>query len=687
MKLFYACSALFLTTLSLDVSAQARPAKRPHHPGHTPQQVIAEARGGGPANDLCADAPLHALSVGVPSVITGTNEGATLDDPALTDTEGNEFPAVWESISVPSCMDVTVSYCGSEFSGTVFTGMFTTCEYDGIVRAFSDEDTSCPDGFFTITYRRVPAGTYLIPVPLDPNGAPGAYTITVLGEACSDAPVANDECGGGVDLTPGSTCSGTTVDVTGASQSIPAATCNDFTGTADDDVWFSFEATATSMRVSAEGSNGYDPVLELFEGDCNGLQSIGCADLSLDAGTETLQVTELTVGSTYYARVYDWYVGLPTTTEVSLCVVEVPEVATNDDCPGTLVIMGSTCEPTLGTVAGATESIPAIVCNDFEGSADDDVWHSFVATSENVIVAAQGGTDFDMVLELLSGPCGSPTSLACSDTSVVNEVEQLNYSGLTVGATYYVRIYSYDDAAVTDPTYQMCVVGVEAPANDLCANAIEIDVNEPMECPDASIIGSNAFAEVSTGDPDCDASADGYQDVWYSFNSLGNTTITFELTNFSMEDAGVEILDGCAGTSIFCDFGANVVNGPVDFDVDANTDYVIRVYSNNEFGAGGDFGLCLSAVLSTAVKEVRTQTWSVFPNPNNGRFQISNAGDAVNGTVELFDATGRLVVAERMVLPAGGVHTLDQTGRLAPGTYSVRITNGDTRTEQRIMVR
>jgi hypothetical protein len=685
MKLFYACSALILSALTLDASAQARPAKRVvRHGQHT---IVAggELRGGGPANDVCTDAPSHALAIGVPTVITGTNEGATLDDPPLTDNDQNEFPAVWESITVPSCMDITLSYCGSEFEGTVFTGLFTDCDFTGIVRAFSTETTTCPDGFFTMTYRRIPAGTYLIPVALDPAGTAGAYTISVLGMACSDPAVANDECAGGVELTPGSSCNEVTADVTGATQSMPAATCNGFTGTADEDVWFSFEATSTTAQISVQASEGFDAVLEVFEGSCAELESLGCADETLDGGVETTQVTDLVVGNTYYARVYDWYVGLPPTTEISVCVVEIPDVATNDDCPGTSLTMGATCVPTSGTVAGATQSIPAIICNNFQGSADDDVWHSFVATSTNVVVAALGGTDFDMVLELLSGPCGSPTSLACSDTSVANEIEELVYGGLTVGTTYYVRIYSYDEGPLTDPTYQVCVVGVEPPANDRCADAIVVDVNEPMECPAASVMGSNAFAEVSTDDPECDASTVGYQDVWYSFNSLGNSSITFELTNISMSDAGVEILAGCGGTSVFCDLGEGV-DGPIDVDVDPNTDYLVRVYSNSQFGEGGDFGLCVSGAISTAVIGTEATTWKVFPNPNNGTFQISNAGEAMNGTVQLFDATGRLVVTERVVLPAGGIQTLDHAGHLAPGTYSLRMIHGDVRTEQRVLV-
>lgn len=683
MKLFYACSALILSTAALDASAQMLPAKRVV--AHA-QSVNAVARGGGPINDVCANAAEYPLSAGNAVVISGDNTGATLDEPALTGTDGTEFPAVWEAIVVPSCMDLTISFCGSLYTGTTFTGLFTDCDFAGIVRPFGTETTSCPDGQFTVTYRRVPAGTYLVPVAADPEGTPGAYTITVLGTNCSDPSVGNDECDGGIDLAVGAGCVATTVDVTGATGSLAAATCNDFTGTSDEDVWFSFEATSTSVRVTAQGSEAYDAVLEIFEGDCNGLVSLGCADGSLDGGEESAQVSELEIGLTYYVRVYDYYVGLPASTEVSLCVVEVPSETNNDECPGTLLTMGEDCVPTLGTVAGATESLPGIVCNEFEGSADDDVWHSFVATAENVIVAAQGGTDFDMVLELLEGPCGNPTSIACADASVDNEVEQIVFSGLEVGVTYYVRLYSFDEVVVTDPIYQICVVAVEAPANEDCASAQEVDVLEPIECPDGSVVGNNGFAATTLDEPSCDTSTEGFKDVWYSFNSLANATVTVELTNISMTDVGMEVVDACGGDAVFCAFGDDVL-GPQDISVDPGTEYFVRVYSNLQYGDGGDFALCVSAALSTVVAEMESSTVSVFPNPNDGRFQVVNNGEAMDAIVELFDATGRVVMNERVVLPAGGIHSFDQAGRLAPGTYSLRMTNGDVRTEQRVLVR
>ncbi len=650
---------------------------------HAP--VVGVDRGGAPLNDVCADITPTPLIVDVDLVFTGDNTGATMDDPAVTAGPDNvETPAVWEAFTTTECMDVTISYCGSLFSGSVLTALFTDCDRTAIARAVDNGGLVCPDEQVIYSLRRLPPGTYYIPVIAIDGGTTGAYTIAVQGTACTEPAVPSDECDGSVLVLSGSSCSPVTTDVLGATESLPAAECSGFIGTADEDVWFSFVASTVSQQIQVQGSEGFDAVVELFEGTCGTLVSLGCVDGSLDGELEAALATDLTVGNTYFVRVYDWYVGLPNTTTVEVCVVEVPDVAVNDDCPGTLLVMGTECNATLGTVAGATQSEAPIECANFTGESDDDVWHSFVATATNVVIAAQGGTDFDMVLELLSGTCGSGNSLACADATLDNEVEQITFSGLTIGTTYYVRLYSFSDVVATDPAYSICIFGFAPPANDECAGAISIDVNAAAECPANATAGSNGLAGVSAGDPTCDESVDGYLDVWYAFNSLGNTSVTVDFVNVNMEDWGVVVTDACGSvTDVACEIGPDA---PFDVSVDPNTDYLVRVYSNLDFGVGGDFTLCLSGTISTGVDAaVPTTNWSVFPNPNDGRFQLVNGGASMNALVELFDATGRVVMTERTNMPSGTTRTFDQ--QLAPGTYALRITSGEERFDQRIMVR
>jgi len=78
---------------------------------------------------------------------------------------------------------------------------------------------------------------------------------------------------------------------------------------------------------------------------------------------------------------------------------------TNDNCSGAISLTPSadnTCNPTTGSTVGATQSQPGCT-----GTADDDVWYSFVATSTDHIITVTDGTLYDSVLQLFTGTCGS----------------------------------------------------------------------------------------------------------------------------------------------------------------------------------------------------------------------------------------------------------------------------------------
>lgn len=133
----------------------------------------------------------------------------------------------------------------------------------------------------------------------------------------------NDYCGNATALTVYSnTCGGTTSgDVNGATQSATPTTCDGFASANAFDVWYTFTATATSHTITVVPSSGLDAVVDLRTA-CPGT-TIDCQDAGGGEGaTEALQVTGLSIGTTYYVRVYD-YSGAgnaPTTTSFTICV-------------------------------------------------------------------------------------------------------------------------------------------------------------------------------------------------------------------------------------------------------------------------------------------------------------------------------------------------------------------------------
>ncbi|MGF1556443.1 T9SS type A sorting domain-containing protein [Paucihalobacter sp.] len=123
----------------------------------------------------------------------------------------------------------------------------------------------------------------------------------------------------------------------------------------------------------------------------------------------------------------------------------------NDLCAGALPVSvqgdvataaAAVYEP--GSVADtANTDIFGLACNGFTGNALDDVWFSFVAGSENVNITAD--TNFDAVLTLFSGDCDNLIQLDCADDDGAGAggIEEINATGLTIGDTYYFRVYFF----------------------------------------------------------------------------------------------------------------------------------------------------------------------------------------------------------------------------------------------------
>jgi subtilisin-like proprotein convertase family protein len=146
----------------------------------------------------------------------------------------------------------------------------------------------------------------------------------------------NDACEFAIPLTVGYTCNFTAGTSVGATQSLPASTCSDFTSSAANDVWYSFVALTNTHRVTVAGGPGFDAIVEARSGACNGT-SVACVDLTVGGQTEVLNLTGLTIGQTYLVRVYGWAGGTGT---FNICV----QAADCNGVYGGSAIPGSTCD-------------------------------------------------------------------------------------------------------------------------------------------------------------------------------------------------------------------------------------------------------------------------------------------------------------------------------------------------------
>lgn len=227
-------------------------------------------------------------------------------------------------------------------------------------------------------------------------------------------------------------------------------------GSADDDVWFRFTATNAQTSFRVTGGSDYDAVFEVWNAALN--TRLFCRDTSSAGATEQLAVTNLVNGTSYYVRVFHKGVGSGITGQFSLCIFATPLPPVNDNCSNAILLsVGASCSSTAGTsTLAATASAGIPVCTVTGTTPDDDVWYSFVSPNPVCSVTVQGAAGFNPVVQLFSGSCTNLQAIQCANTSGSGQSETIIASGLTLGATYYVRVYHAATGAGTGQ-FSICV--------------------------------------------------------------------------------------------------------------------------------------------------------------------------------------------------------------------------------------
>lgn len=362
-------------------------------------------------------------------------------------------------------------------------------------------------------------------------------------------------------------------------------------GTADDDVWYSFVANNSTQLISLNNIAGStsDLYFSVHSGSCG---SIGAALLCSDPENNT--ITGLTVGNTYYVRIYSYTSTTGQTSTFSLCISPPPTPPSNDNpCTATAAPVNavySCTTQTGGTLVGATSSTVGLgACF---GTADDDVWYSFVANNSTQYISLTNvaGSTTDLYHSVYAGSCGSPgAALVCSDPN------NSTLTGLTVGNTYFVRVYSYTSTSGQTTTFSLCInPPALPPANDNPCSATTVAVNSAAGTCTTQTAGTVMAATasgVSTGT--CSGTAD--DDVWFSFVA-NSTSMNININNVSgsTTDLYHSVYAGSCGSpgaALVCsDPNNSTING-----LTVGNTYYIRIYSyTSTSGQTTTFNLCLN---------------------------------------------------------------------------------------------
>ncbi len=213
--------------------------------------------------------------------------------------------------------------------------------------------------------------------------------------------------------------------------------------------------------VPSSGASGYN----LSIGSTSGASDILPVTDVLNVTTYSLSGLGLTNSTTYYVTLVPYNGAGPVIGCAVLPFTTRPVAVANDLCSGAIAITHETevpnaaaATPTAGTVINAFDTnTPATVCNAFTGNANDDVWYSFVASASDVTITYE--LNFDGVATLYSGSCGSLVYVQCADLTVTTApiVEEITVTGLTVGDTYYTRVYHYQSAQPANGNFNVKV--------------------------------------------------------------------------------------------------------------------------------------------------------------------------------------------------------------------------------------
>ncbi|MBD0822683.1 MopE-related protein [Aestuariibaculum marinum] len=354
----------------------------------------------------------------------------------------------------------------------------------------------------------------------------------------------------------------------------PVVTANDVTYKSDTRIDFKWSAPASSSPV------GYD-------------WEIGLNGFEVETGTEVIAGSTvapttndssgdvLTAGLTYqlYLRSDCGDGNTSAWLGPFTFVTNAVEPPVNDYCSGAISILEETgkaneteATPIAGDLnGGAGTDVDAETCNGSTGNARDDVWYSFLAQTQDINILVVPNASVDFIVTLYSGDCNGLSYISCSDDDSSTKNEQITYSNLNIGDTYYIRVYYFNTSISVDRTFNLKLWSSTATTDldsDGYADTVDCDdtnaaIYQPVmyyEDNDLDGYGSGIevmrceltpSAGVSTNNTDCDDtdSAINPDTLWYADgDGDGYGDINSTLTQCSKPDNYVSNSEDCDDT-------------------------------------------------------------------------------------------------------------------------------------------
>jgi len=409
---------------------------------------------------------------------------------------------------------------------------------------------------------------------------------------------ANDLCAGAIPITPspqGTGCGTATFNLPFTTDGTTDSGVPTVCSTPGNDHWFTWTATSLGLTFNSESPG--DPGIAVFANCTDAAAGTDIACLGTFAnGT----LSGWTMGQNLLIQIYDFN---GSSADVAFCLEEYtpPPAPGNNDCSSpTPVGVNSDLSCTItvsGTINAATASgEDETTCS---GTEDDDVWFSFVATATSheidLINVANGTTD--LYHSVWSGSCGALTNILCSDPN------SSTASGLTIGTTYLLRVYSWTSTSGQTTTFDVCIGTLPPPpANDACAGAISVSAGAAAASGSTAASTNVEGLTACSGGSTCGGGTGGIDfgaGLWFVYNSTGPEELTFD-TDGSDFDTEIQVFEGSCG-SLTC------------------------VGGDDDSGAGTQSSICFASTASFA--PVDYYIYVDGHGTNNGNF-VLNVGTA-----------------------------------------------------------
>ena len=347
----------------------------------------------------------------------------------------------------------------------------------------------------------------------------------------------------------------------------------------------------------------------------------------------------------------------------------------NDNCVNAILLeIGNECVIEEYSNATATAEADSVASDPACGTyAGGDVWFKAVVPASGALRIEvdnlQGATPPSFTL--YSGHCGNFTEVIC----VRNDHKKTVYQPSLAEDTVYIRVYSY--FSEKGGSFSLCAFEPQIPQNDLCENALLLEVGESCQLDTLSNAYATAQPDTVASEPSCGFYQGG--DIWFKAVMPDSGLLRINKNRISgATHPSMTIYTGSCGdfTEVLCS-----KNDPIetlDNPSLAGQTLYFRLYSySNEEGAS--FSFCLyeeeapenddcEDALSISVgdsctfmnysnKQATAQPSATAPEPSCGQYQ---GGD----------------VWFKTVMPASGALRIETDEKLGPTLPSVTLYSG-----------